>query len=130
VPSDARKRLTEGTRHWIMRDFREGASDRRATQDGLGKLVEQTLDRFDRNNIESWDDDDWQAVCLQLLWQLSVDGVGRAGRTSKSPQRHLRHRDALLSATGIDADELTHDVLIRFASAFLDQGYAHWPLPD
>ena len=41
-----------------------------------------------------------------------------------------RHRDVLLAATGVDTDELVHEVLIRFSSAFLDQGFAHWPLPD
>jgi uncharacterized protein len=129
VAQETARRLTEGTRHWIMRDFRGGVP-LAATSQRLQQLVEQTLDRFDRSRIESWDDDQWQAVCLQLLWQLAVDGVARANRASQGPPRHLRHRDALLSATGVDADELSGDVLIRFAAAFLDQGYAHWPLPS
>ena len=36
----------------------------------------------------------------------------------------------MLAATGVDADELSNNLLISFTSAFLDQGYAHWPLPD
>src|SRR5690606_8296578 len=30
---------------------------------------------------------------------------------------------------GEDSDRLVHDLLIRFCAAFLDQGFAAWPLP-
>lgn len=40
-----------------------------------------------------------------------------------------RHRDRLLALTGEDADDLTHAALIRWVSAFLDQGLAYWPMP-
>jgi uncharacterized protein YbcC (UPF0753/DUF2309 family) len=132
VPPEIRKRLTAGTRHWIMRDFRngEGSPAGQGAASPLQGLVGQTLDRFDREDMETWSDAQWEAVCLQLLWQLSFDGVQRAERAAKKPPTHVRHRDALLIATGVDADELASDVLIRYASAFLDQGYAHWPLPD
>lgn len=132
VPAELRKRLTEGTRHWIMRDFRGGAP---ATSDAgdlspLPRMIDQALDQFDRSRIESWSDAEWESVCLQLLWQLSFDAVQRTEREAPKPWRAARHRDALLSATGVDADELVNDLLIRHCSAFLDQGYAHWPLPD
>ncbi len=130
VPPEIRKRLTEGTRHWIMRDFRDGKSAGQAKDSPLDAMIEQVLDRFDCASIESWSDDEWESVCLQLLWRLSFDGVQRANHTAPPPPTPRRHRDALLSATGIDADELANDLLIRYSSAFLDQGYAHWPLPD
>jgi uncharacterized protein YbcC (UPF0753/DUF2309 family) len=41
----------------------------------------------------------------------------------------LRHRDLLLRSCGVDTDEWIHPVLIRFTSAFLDQGVAHRPMP-
>jgi len=130
VAPELRKRLTEGTRHWIMRDFRGGSPAGQAKDSPLSGLIEQVLDGYDRTNIESWNDVEWESVCLQLLWRLSFDGVQRADHASPPLPGALRQRDALLSATGVDADELSHDLLISFTSAFLDQGYAHWPLPD
>ncbi|HBY62198.1 MAG TPA: DUF2309 domain-containing protein [Solibacterales bacterium] len=41
-----------------------------------------------------------------------------------------RPRDGLLAATGVDLDEIVNPVLIRLASAYLDQGMAYWPMPD
>lgn len=130
VAPELRKRLTEGTRHWIMRDFRGGSPAGQAKDSPLSGLIEQVLDGYDRTNIEAWNDVEWESVCLQLLWRLSFDGVQRADHASPPLPGALRQRDALLSATGVDADELSHDLLISFTSAFLDQGYAHWPLPD
>ncbi|WP_232536226.1 DUF2309 domain-containing protein [Lacipirellula parvula] len=131
VPPEIRRRLVEGTRRWIMRDFRAGvANSGQLSEPLLEQLIEKTLDQFDRQKIESWHDAQWEEVCLQLLWRLSFDGVQRTGRTTPAPPAALRHRDALLQATGVDADELANEVLIRYAAAFLDQGYAHWPLPD
>src|SRR5262249_2561887 len=42
----------------------------------------------------------------------------------------VRHRDLLVAVTGADPDLLVHDVLIKFCAAFLDQGLAHWALPN
>ncbi|GAA3849003.1 hypothetical protein GCM10022243_13770 [Saccharothrix violaceirubra] len=42
----------------------------------------------------------------------------------------VRPRDRVLTETGIDADLLTHPLLIRLTAAFLDQGVAYWPMPD
>lgn len=41
-----------------------------------------------------------------------------------------RPRDAVLLATGVDVDEITHPMLIRLCGAFLDQGVAYWPMPQ
>jgi uncharacterized protein YbcC (UPF0753/DUF2309 family) len=46
------------------------------------------------------------------------------------PPAPVRHRDLLLQATGNDIDAWVNDVLIRFCAPFLDQGFAHWPLPN
>lgn len=137
VPAERRKRLTEGTRHWIMRDFRGGEAVPSGAENPSSQLpspvprmIEQALDQFDRSRIESWSDAEWESVCLQLLWRLSFDAVQRSDREVPAPPPAVRHRDALLLATGFDADELVNELLIRYTSAFLDQGYAHWPLPD
>ena len=41
----------------------------------------------------------------------------------------VRPRDGLLTAFGVDLDELIHPLLIRLCSTFLDQGQACWPMP-
>jgi hypothetical protein len=41
----------------------------------------------------------------------------------------LRLRDQLLSAYGVDTDQLVHPLLIRFCAAFVDQGIAYWEMP-
>lgn len=40
-----------------------------------------------------------------------------------------RHRDFLKAHSGLDSDLLVHDVLIRFCSTYLDQGFGIWDLP-
>ena len=40
-----------------------------------------------------------------------------------------RLRDQLLSAYGVDTDQLVHPLLIRFCAAFVDQGIAYWQMP-
>ena len=47
-----------------------------------------------------------------------------------TPCPALRPRDVLLTARGIDPDEIIHPVLIRLCGAFLDQGMAYWPMPN
>jgi uncharacterized protein YbcC (UPF0753/DUF2309 family) len=42
----------------------------------------------------------------------------------------IRHRDWLLAAGGPDTDAWIHPLLIRFLAGYLDQGLAHWPMPE
>ncbi len=64
----------------------------------------------------------WNA-CLKAIQQLD---------SYPFEQRQIlhRHRDLLRETCGIDTDEWVHPVLIRFVSAYLDQGIAHWPMTD
>jgi uncharacterized protein YbcC (UPF0753/DUF2309 family) len=137
-----RGRLIAETRHWVMRDLREGAgpclpdSSNRHAQPDLRTLIE----RFGESRIETWSDDVWEAFTLQALWRVCERGVSQAdpGPALRSvpgsasgiiDPGYRRHRDLLLQATGADTDLLVHDVLIRFCAALLDQGLAHWALP-
>lgn len=64
------------------------------------------------------------------LWQECVEAVGRSSHAPSSmtaPPR--RHRDLLVATCGIDPDEWTRPVQIRFVSAYLDQAFARWPMP-
>lgn len=132
MPEGHRKRITEMTRHWIMRDFRNGRAHAAAGSypPELRAIVAELFESLGEENIEQWTSADWESFSLQLLWKACYAGVQSAGRAAIPPAAPERLRDALLAATGRDSDELVHDVLIRFCSAFLDQGFAHWPLPD
>lgn len=128
----ARARLVAETRRWAMRDLRGGDErggpalrpGRRARQ-GLAPVFE----RLGEATIESWDDAAWEAFTLQALWRICCDGAAAAPAPAPPLPDSTRHRDLLFEATGADADLLVHDLLIKFCAAFLDQGFAQWPLP-
>jgi len=135
VSSAVRSRLIAETRRWVMRDLRRvsdptrgpGSGDResRWVSDSLSDL----LDRFGDSTIETWDDDRWESFALQALWRVCCDGVRDLPPFTTPPPPAVRHRDLILDATGSDADALVDDLLVRFCAAFLDQGFAPWPLP-
>jgi uncharacterized protein YbcC (UPF0753/DUF2309 family) len=65
------------------------------------------------------------------LWRACSEAVARsqhAPAPAFAPPR-IRHRDLLVAACNLDPDAWTRPVQIRFVGAFLDQGFAHWPLP-
>jgi hypothetical protein len=68
---------------------------------------------------------------VQRLWNACVEAVGRAGEppvpASTTP---VRHRDWLRAVHGIDTDAWFHPPLIRFLAGYLDQGLAHWSMPE
>lgn len=63
---------------------------------------------------------------LRKLWQRSV----HLAKVSRSSDRSLRARDRLVATTGLDPDERTHELLVRFLAAYVDQGVAYWPMPE
>jgi len=88
----------------------------------------------------------WESFTLHLLWRIcrqgvhAMEGVERERTRTASPTGHpagkpnerpspLRLRHPLFAATGKDIDRQVDEMLIRFTAAFLDQGFAPWPLP-
>lgn len=67
------------------------------------------------------------AGLLQRLWQVferaSVPVALAKRRTT------VRARDQIWERHGLDTDLAVHSLLIRFTSAFLDQGLAYWAMP-
>ena len=64
-----------------------------------------------------------------------VERVPRGGAAGRQPARPapetpVRHRDWLLAVHGIDTDAWIHPPLIRFLAGYLDQGLAHWSMPE
>jgi uncharacterized protein YbcC (UPF0753/DUF2309 family) len=133
--SAIRSRLIAETRRWVIRDLRGGAEspgngptsrvDARGSRAGLVEL----LDRFGGSAIEGWSDEQWERFTLQAMWRVCCEGVRDLPMFAAPPPERLRHRDLLLEATGEDTDALVDGLLIRFCSAFLDQGLAAWHLP-
>jgi uncharacterized protein len=68
---------------------------------------------------------------VHRLWTACVEAVGRAGE-SPAPMAAtpVRHRDWLRAVSGPDTDAWIHPPLIRFLAGYLDQGLAHWSMPD
>jgi uncharacterized protein YbcC (UPF0753/DUF2309 family) len=68
---------------------------------------------------------------VHRLWNACVQAVSRASnaRPAATPPP-VRHRDWLLSAHGLDTDAWIHPPLIRFLAGYLDQGLAHWSMPE
>jgi uncharacterized protein YbcC (UPF0753/DUF2309 family) len=68
---------------------------------------------------------------VRRLWQACVTAVERAPEAPPpSVDAPVRHRDLLLSVHDLDTDAWIHPTLIRFLAGYLDQGLAHWPMPE
>ncbi|WP_231742622.1 DUF2309 domain-containing protein [Polystyrenella longa] len=128
VPNATRTHLIESTRHWIMRDRKEVFS-----VGNKANLLSENMGRFTQRSMEHWTDKNWESFLLNSLWNICYSGVKNVEKQlahAPLPEIHLpRHRNLLLEATGEDTDLRVHDLLIRFCSAFLDQGFADWHLP-
>jgi uncharacterized protein YbcC (UPF0753/DUF2309 family) len=68
---------------------------------------------------------------VHRLWCACLDAVRRAGPLPQLAQESpVRHRDWLVAVHGIDIDAWIHPPLIRFLAGYLDQGLAHWSMPE
>jgi uncharacterized protein len=131
VEPAVRSAMIDQTRHWVLRDLRNGGSLRdKPAKDVVASVVAQ----LEARSMEAWSERKWEAFVLNFLWRVCQNGVrladGDTTVAAPAPPRPRRHRDLLFEATGEDADLLVHEVLIRFCSAFVDQGFADWALPD
>ena len=68
---------------------------------------------------------------VRRLWQASLDAAGHADAPpAPASAAPVRHRDWLLAVRGLDTDAWIHPPLIRFLAGYLDQGLAHWSMPE
>jgi uncharacterized protein YbcC (UPF0753/DUF2309 family) len=117
-----------------------------ATGRELGWMLEETdaLSRF-RTDLpararsafatagDTPDDRDAERRAVGRLWDACLRTIPRAapsGPIGGSVAPHVRHRDWLVAASGPDVDDWIHPPLIRFLAGYLDQGLAHWTMPD
>lgn len=105
--------------HWLISETGYGQRFRR----DLPRRTRQLLaGRAPRTSAE-------ESRAVRRLWNACVAAAQQLRRQPKVGRRWIRHRDALLEACGVDTDDWVHPLLIRFLSAFLDQGLAYWPIP-
>ncbi|HSC27834.1 MAG TPA: DUF2309 domain-containing protein [Vicinamibacterales bacterium] len=68
---------------------------------------------------------------VRRLWNACIEAVGGAGEPAlPAAAAPVRHRDWLRAVHGVDTDAWIHPPLIRFLAGYLDQGLAHWSMPD
>src|SRR5262249_26251774 len=114
-----------------------------ATGQELTWILEETdaLSRFRRDvpaqarSVFEWlreaGDGDEEKPAVRRLWKACAAAVERAGDKAAQPaDGPVRHRDWLLASHGIDIDTWIHPPLIRFLAGYLDQGLAHWAMPE
>jgi uncharacterized protein len=117
VPAATKQTMLECTRRWVA----NSATNPHYAIDAVTSNKVATHDRLvNRGN--------WETVCLQLLWTIIRTEVSRVIHVQK-PDPDVRHRDLLRKAKNVDCDQWVHELLVRFCSAFLDQGQAQWSLP-
>src|SRR5215475_2898137 len=74
---------------------------------------------------------DAERRAVHRLWNACLEAVGRAAPPATTPAVvPIRHRDLLHIMYGLDTDAYIHPPLIRFLSSYLDQGLAHWSMPE
>jgi uncharacterized protein YbcC (UPF0753/DUF2309 family) len=74
---------------------------------------------------------DAERQTVRRLWNACVEAVRRTDTPPLPvPVAPVRHRDWLLAVHGIDTDAWIHPSLIRFLAGYLDQGLAHWSMPE
>src|SRR5262249_27421477 len=69
---------------------------------------------------------------VRRLWSACLDVVVRSGEPAPPVDAAppVRHRDWLRAVSSIDPDAWIHPPLIRFLAGYLDQGLAHWSMPE
>lgn len=127
VPANSAISIVESTRHWIMRDLRPSPHK-------IPVHVQAVLDKlfheFPLATAETWNAERWQKFTLNLLWMVCQHGANATHQWKASSPLPKRQRDVLKELTDEDCDEQVHELIIRFTSAFLDQGFAPWGVPN
>lgn len=151
VPAETRRRTIEEVKRWLTtRDSRPSTSPRAdLSKDRMSELRAELLPKFSSRSCSSWNDRTWEAFVLQFLWCVCCNGARAAdqllrqsaaelpGSSSSVPEpaspawfaQRTGHPDAEREVRG-EMREAVNALLIQFCSAFLDQGFADWELPE
>lgn len=131
VSSHAKSKMVEGTRHWIMRNRQGRSSASNAAKGSFESITERLNLSLNDTSSEDWPESRWESICLKFLWVICRDGVARVDWQKELTLPSVSDRLPVMvrEVTGIDVDQMVHDVLIRFCSSFLDQDFAVRSLP-
>jgi uncharacterized protein YbcC (UPF0753/DUF2309 family) len=124
VPSPIKTAMLEETQNWLTKQC---MTDQQGTT--LPREIQEVLGGRSKHIIEKWRDAEWEAACLELLWNVINRGITAAYTPADVPEA-IRHRDLLRTVSAVDCDQWVHEILVRYCAAYLDQGFAHWTLPD
>lgn len=72
----------------------------------------------------------WEPAALEWLWRVVERGVRTVPGNSSSTEGPDRAPVGARGRLAREADQLVHELLIRFVAAYLDQGFAPAQLPD
>ncbi|HJZ77750.1 MAG TPA: DUF2309 domain-containing protein [Vicinamibacterales bacterium] len=77
-------------------------------------------------------DRDGEARSVRRVWTACLDAVVRCGEPPPPADvpAPVRHRDWLRAVSSVDTDAWIHPPLVRFLAGYLDQGLAHWSMPE
>src|SRR5437660_3762980 len=68
---------------------------------------------------------------VHRLWDACLQAVDRAiDLPAPAIVAPVRHRDLIRAVHDLDTDAWIHPPLIRFLAGYLDQGFAHWGMPE
>lgn len=116
------QRMVDQTRQWTLR---EPEAQSWLLDNGVfeeAKVAPTHLDRLS--------DAQWVRMTLRALLNACEEGVRCVGDLSEGVEQEPAHvRRAILTASVDEVDRLVHEVLIRFCSNFVDQGFSQVQLP-
>ncbi len=118
VSSSSKEAMIKTTMEWIG----NSPADSHYALQSLGALQSNASRQTNwRSNQES--------TTLRLLWEIIRSEIGKVFK-QELPLPEVRHRDLLRRTNNIDCDQWVHELLVRFCSAYLDQGQSNWRLPQ
>ena len=126
APAEARRRIVDSMREWMRRG---GGGESASCDAAAAELARQASADLGQSPDPSASEALWEAFSRHFLWRVVEHGAAVLADPAEAPVGPARLAPWLRAAFGVDPDELTHPELIRFTAAFLDQGYARWPLP-
>jgi len=126
VPAATAQRILEETKTWVIKHYKDAQH-----QPDFAEVFDDLSEAFDLRAVQRWDSGTSETFALNFLWRVCRSGV-RQG-VSDPPEDHSTthsqfQTELLFAATGEDADQLVHEILIPFCAAYLDQGFADWEL--